>query len=247
MATLAQPAVETKSRERRFYTGMALLLVAIVFIGFAPSFYLRGIVPEFPRPNPTLPLSVLVHGGLFTIWMALFVTQTWLVAAGRRDVHMKLGAASVLFAAALIPAMYLIAAWQVERGTHPPFTTALDFSALPLSAIPAFALLMWQGWKRRRDPQWHKRLMLGAAMMVALGPAIGRLPLAPPVAAGFAVQTMLPLLLLIPLFMWDRKSLGRTHPATWFVFAVHAIWTIIPVTLIVTGTWAPIAKYLPGI
>lgn len=247
MATIAAPSAETRSRERRFYTRMALFLVALVFIGFAPSFYLRDIVPAFPRPNPSLPVSVLVHGGMFTIWMALFVAQTWLVSAGRRDIHVKLGVASTLFAAALIPVMYLIAVWQVARANQPPFTTPLDFTALPLAAIPAFALLMWQGWKRRREPQWHKRLMLGAAMMVALGPAIGRLPLAPPTAAAFAVQTLLPLLCLLPLFRWDKVTLGRTHSATWFVFAVHATWTIIPVLLIVTGTWAPIAKHLPGI
>lgn len=247
VATIAAPAVDTKARERRFYTRMALFLVALVFVGFAPSFYLRGIVPAFPRPNPTLPVSVILHGGLFTLWMLVFVAQTQLVAAGRRDIHMKLGGASMVLAVALVPVMYLTAVWQVARANQPPFTTPLDWTALPLAAIPAFVILIWQGWKRRRDPQWHKRLMLGAAMTVALGPSFGRLPLAPPTPAGFVVQMLLTLLFFVPLFVWDKRSLGKTHPATWLVFGVYAAATIIPVALIVTGVWAPVARLLPGV
>ena len=246
MASIAAPVVNTASRERRFYTRMALFLVALVFIGFAPSFYLRGIVPEFPRPNPTLPPAVLLHGGLFTAWMLVFVAQTQLVASGRRDLHMKLGVAFMLLAVSLIPVMYLTAVWQVERANQPPFTTPLDWSALPLAAIPPFAAMIWLGWKRRREPQWHKRLMLGAAMSVALGPSFGRLPLAPPVTAGFALQMLATLIFFIPLFMWDKRSLGTTHPATMFVFGLYAFFTTAAVALIATGSWAPVARHLPG-
>ena len=49
---------------------MALFLVVVVLLGFGPSFYLRGIVPAYPRPNPTLPPAVMLHGLMFTLWMA---------------------------------------------------------------------------------------------------------------------------------------------------------------------------------
>ena len=94
MATIAHSPDERQTAERRFYSRMAIALIALAFLGFAPSFYLRGIVPPYPRPNPTLPLSVLLHGVLFTLWMLVLVAQTQLVAAGRRDLHMKLGGAS---------------------------------------------------------------------------------------------------------------------------------------------------------
>lgn len=226
---------------------MALFLAALAFIGFAPSFYLRGIVPEYPRPNPTLPASVLLHGLLFTLWMLVFVVQTQLVAAGRRDIHMKLGAASMFLAVSMVPVMYLISVWQVARKNVPPFTTPLDWTSLPLFAIPAFALLVWLGWKRRRDAQWHKRLMLGAAMVVVLGPSFGRLPLAPPSKAAFAIQLTATLLFFLPLFMWDRRTVGSAHPATKVAFGVYALSILIPVALIVSGTWAPVAARLPGV
>lgn len=246
MATTIASPVSRKSAERRFYSWMAIALVVIVFIGFAPSFYLRGYIPS-PRPNPTLPPSVMLHGLLFTAWMLAFVVQTQLVAAGRRDVHMKLGIFSMLLALAIIPMMYLAAVWQVARANQPPFIDALNWTAVPLAAIPPFAFLVWQGWKRRRESQWHKRLMLGAAIMVVAGPAIGRLPLAPPSLVGFSLQMLLGLTLFVPMFLWDRRSTGRAHPATRLAFSLALAATVISIVLIATESWAPIARNLPGI
>ena len=247
MATATSDRRELLSAERRFYSRMALFLVALVFIGFAPSFYLRGIVPSYPRPNPTLPPSVLLHGGLFTLWMLVFVAQTQLVANRRVDIHMKLGKASMLLALAIVPMMYLIGVWQVERANTPPFTTPLDWTILPLSAIPVYAILVWTGWARRKQAQWHKRAMLGAAIIVVAGPSIGRLPLAPPVFAGFAFQMLLGLTLFIPLMLWDRRSLGHIHPGTWLGFGLMTASVIVSLAAIGTGGWAPIARNLPGV
>ena len=61
MATIASPIIDAQTRERRFYRRMAIFLVVIVLLGFGPSFYLRGIVPEYPRPNPTLAPGVIAH------------------------------------------------------------------------------------------------------------------------------------------------------------------------------------------
>src|SRR5216110_1893661 len=89
MATIAQSPAERKISERKFYSRMALFLVALVLLGFGPSFYLRGIVPSYPRPNPTLPPAVLLHGSVFTIWMALIVAQTQLISAKKHEIHMR--------------------------------------------------------------------------------------------------------------------------------------------------------------
>ena len=246
MATLALSSIDRAARERRFYTRMALLLAAIVFVGFAPSFYLRGYV-SFPRPNPSLPPSVMLHGLLFTAWMLLLIVQTQLVSANRRDLHMSLGIAGMLLAIALVPAMYLSAVWQVARANQPPFTDPLSWTIVPLAVIIPFALLIWLGWTRRRDAQWHKRAMLSAAIMVVAGPAIGRLPLAPPTTGGFAFQMLIGLVLFAPLFVWDRRSQGRVHPATWIGFGLTAATLVVPVTLIFLDLWAPVAAYLPGL
>src|SRR5690348_15505129 len=132
MATIAAPPpVDRKASERKFYTRMALFLVFVVLLGFAPSFYLRGIVPPYPRPNPTLPPAVILHGTVFTIWMALIVTQPQLISARKHEVHMRLGKRGMLFAILMIPVMYLVSVWQVARANQPPFTDPLTWTIVP--------------------------------------------------------------------------------------------------------------------
>lgn len=248
MATIAGTPNAKASAERRFYSWMAIGLVALVFLGFAPSFYLRDVVPAYPRPNPSLPAAVLLHGGLFSLWMLAFVVQTQLVAAGRRDIHMKLGKASMVMAIALVPIMYLTAVWQVPRANQPPFTDPLTWTIVPLAVIVPYAVMIWNGWTHRRNAQWHKRSMLAAAILVVAGPSIGRLPVAPPTVTGFTIIFLLGLLLFLPLYLWDRRLSGRAHPATKLGFAMLLVSVAIPLFVFWTGAdWASVAARLPGI
>jgi hypothetical protein len=248
MATIVEPVADRKTAERKFYSRMAILLVAVVFIGFAPSFYLKGIVPPYPRPNPTLPPAVLFHGFMFTLWMALLIIQTQLISTRRTEVHMKLGTAAMLLAIALVPVMYVTAVWAVPRHSHPPFTDDLNWTAIPLAVIPAFAFLIYEAWRRRREAQWHKRLMLSASILFVAGPGFSRIPLAPPSFWGFTIQLLAGIVLLFtPLFLWDRRTNGNVHPATWTGFAVGLAAAIVPLALIYTSSWAGIAARLPGV
>jgi hypothetical protein len=248
MATVAGAAPDRKASERKFYSRMALFLVFIVFLGFAPSFYLKGIVPPYPRPNPTLPPWVILHGTVFTLWMALLVTQTQLIGARRHSVHMQLGKLGMLFAVLMIPVMYLTAVWAVVRATQPPMTDPLTWTIVPLSVIVPFAIVVWNGWEKRRDVQFHKRLMLSAAIMVMMGPAIGRLPIAPPTTIGITILLLLGLALFIPLFVWDRRTLGHIHPATKFGFAMASIPVFVPLAVFWFDLpWAKVAAHLPGV
>ena len=248
MATIAASPADRKSSERKFYTRMALFLVFLVLLGFAPSFYLRGIVPAYPRPNPTLPPSVILHGSVFTIWMALIITQTQLIAARKHEVHMRLGKLGMLFAILMIPVMYLTAVWQVARANQPPFTDPLTWTIVPLATIIPFAVMVWQGWTQRRNAQWHKRAMLGASIMVVAGPSIGRLPITPPSLVGFTIIFLLEFLLFVPLIIWDRRTIGKIHPATQLGLAMLALVTFIPMAVFWTGAdWASIARHLPGV
>ena len=75
-----------RAAEARFYTGASLAIIAAVFVGFAPTYYLK----DYFRAAP-LPLLVHFHGLVFTAWILLFLTQTSLVAARRIDLHRRLG------------------------------------------------------------------------------------------------------------------------------------------------------------
>lgn len=249
MATIAAPPpADRKTSERKFYSRMALFLVLLVLLGFGPSFYLRNVVPAYPRPNPTLPPAVILHGTVFTLWMAAIVAQTQLIAARRHAVHMTLGKMTVLFAIFMIPVMYLTAVWQVARANQAPFTDPLTWTIVPLAVILPFATMVWTGWSKRRDVQWHKRSMLSAAILTVMGPAIGRLPIAPPTLVGFTILLSLGLALFIPMFIHDRRLLGEVHPATRLGFAMGATSVAIPLAVFWFDLpWASIAARLPGI
>src|SRR6476620_10459256 len=201
MATIAAPPpADRKATERKFYSRMALFLVFLVILGFGPSFYLRGYMPS-PRPNPTLPAAVILHGSVFTLWMLAIVAQTQLISARKHAVHMRLGKLTVLLAILMIPVMYLTAVWQVARANQPPFTDPLTWTIVPLAVIIPFAVLIWNGWAHRRNVQFHKRMMMSAAIITVMGPTIGRLPLGPPLLIVATIQLLLGLCVFIPMFV----------------------------------------------
>jgi len=248
MATVVASGTDRKASERKFYSRMALFLVFLVLLGFGPSFYLRGIVPAYPRPNPSLPPAVILHGTVFTLWMGLLIVQTQLISARKHAVHMQLGKLGMLLAVLMIPVMYLTAVWQVARANQPPFTDPLTWTIVPLAVIIPFAIVVWNGWTHRRDVQFHKRMMLSAAIIAMMGPAIGRLPIAPPTVAGFTFTLLLGLALFIPLFVHDSRRLREIHPATKLGFAMGVVTVVIPMAVLWFNLpWAKVASYLPGV
>ena len=248
MAGKSQSYSSMASRERRFYSRMAWALVALVFIGFAPSFYLKPLGLSYPRPNPTLIPNLMLHGTLFTAWVLIFLAQVSLVSAGRRDQHRALGVIGFARGLAMIPVMYVTAVWQVVRASQPPFTDPLTWTVVPLVGIPVFAVMLWLGWRTtRRDLQAHKRLMLGLMIMLTQ-PAIARLPLAPPLLIGFSVLSSLSLLLFVPLFIWDLRSRGALHWASKLGAALYALVVVAQIFFLATpGIWSAFAKHLPGV
>jgi hypothetical protein len=180
--------------------------------------------------------------------MALIVAQTQLISARKHSVHMQLGKLGMLFAIFMIPVMYLTSVWQVARANQPPFTDPLTWTIVPLATIIPFAILICNGWAHRRDVQFHKRIMLSAAILVVMGPSIGRLPIGPPILPVFTVQLLLGFLLFVPLIIWDRKTVGHIHPATKFGIAMAALWEVFPLSVFWFNLpWAAVAAHLPGV
>ena len=89
--TPATPATQLPGRRHHhiFFSGMALLMLVTVFVGFGPTYYLAGV---FRAPLPSLIIHL--HGAAFSCWVLLLITQTSLVLAGRVDIHRRLGMAA---------------------------------------------------------------------------------------------------------------------------------------------------------
>src|SRR5260370_31090954 len=117
--------------ENLFFSGMAVLIFATVFVGFARSYYLAGVF------KGSLPSVVIhIHGAVFSSGILLLLAQTSLVAAGRVDLHRRLGLLGFGLACLLVIVGLLAATdslarhfaaadqdWEPERFTRSPSRT----------------------------------------------------------------------------------------------------------------------------
>src|SRR3546814_7533931 len=171
------PALATRPHpshtgERRLYSAAAVLALALVFAGFARTYYLRSAFD-----GPPLTLLLYVHGSVMTSWLVLFIVQARLAARGHAGVHRRLGAFGALLALAVLVLGSMVAVTGARLGHSPPGAPPpLVFLAVPLGDMLVFALLVGAAlWFRRRS-DIHKRLMLLGCVGL-LTAALARIPL----------------------------------------------------------------------
>jgi hypothetical protein len=240
--TAAPPRVagaHPATREHRFFLGAALLIALVVFVGFAPTFYLRGAF----HPDP-LPPVFQIHGAVFSAWVILFVLQTALVSARRTPLHRRLGWLGGAVAVLMLVTGFLAAAAAVRRGTSMPgLPPPLIFFAIPFFDLVTFAALVGAGLSQRARPAHHKRLMLLATLAV-LAAAVARLPgVAPLGILGFFALTDL---ILLAGMAHDWMTRGRVHQAfVWGgLFLVAS--QIGRLAIAGTATWQAFARWITG-
>ena len=220
-------------RERMFYTTMALAILIVIFVGFSRTFYLR----PYYFPERLIPL-LIVHGTIFSSWIALFVTQTMLVATKNTRIHMKLGIAGLVLA----PLMLLIGTYTAlvrAKGPSPlPDVNPLAFLTIPLGDMLIFGILFGAAYYYRNKLATHKRLMLLAS--IALLPAgVARWPIHFIETGGPLVFYSLADLFIVPCLIFDIITRGKPHRAT--VLGGLLIIISHPLRLIIGGTHAWIA------
>lgn len=160
MATAACPSsvparkarLPSRQFDHLFFSAMAVLLAAAVFIGFARTYYLAGV---FRAPLPSLIIHL--HGAVFSVWVVLFVTQTALVSARRVDVHRRLGIAAFFWACLMIVLGLLAATDALARGAGPPGSNPKAFFAVPVGDMLIFATLIFFSFRNRTKPAVHKQ------------------------------------------------------------------------------------------
>ena len=232
-ASLARP------QDRRFYGGMALLIAAIVFAGFSRSFYLSRWLD-----GPTLSPLRIVHGLVFSAWIVLFMTQTALIAGGRRDIHRRLGVAGAVLAATMVVVGTILAIGNAREGRAPPGVPPLPFLIIPLFDMLVFAPLVAAAvWYRHRS-ETHKRLMLIATLSLLAAP-VARLPVALAAAGPLFYFGVVDLLLLTGV-LYDFATRRKVHPVyVWGGLAILAS-QVIRLALSGTDAWLAVAAWLTG-
>lgn len=201
----------------RFFRFMAALLLLLIFVGFARTFYLRSYFQA-----DSLASHLHLHGAVLTLWFVLLFTQTLLVGRGQIQRHRQLGIAGIVVAAAAV-----LTGLQANTGLLHALRADGDFGPSSPEVIiilgnyltlVAFALLVGAAVLSRRHPQTHKRLMLLAGVAI-IGPALGRIPrfsflhAGPTAPRDYAIGGML--ILIAALIAFDLRSLRRIHPASY--------------------------------
>ncbi len=246
---MAAPAL---LKERYFYTGMAVAMLAAVFLGFARTFFLSPWFADAASSQPPEPFFFYVHGVCFTAWMLLMVLQPALVAGRQVQLHRRIGWFGAGLAALVVVVGVLGALVAAGRpggfiGVPVP---PLQFLAIPLGDLALFAAFATFAIACRRDAQCHKRLMLLATIGL-LDAAIIRWPFgnmgAPIAGPMYSVTDLGVDLFLVPIVIWDLVSRRRLHPVTLFggltVIASH------PLRVLISGTdaWLAFAAWAVGL
>lgn len=192
------------ARPRLFYLFVAFATAAIIFAGFAPSFYLRPATAE-----PLKPLLVL-HGAVFSLWLLVFLAQTALIPARKVKWHRTLGWAGLALAAVMVVLGVAAALDSLRAGSPVPGLDPRVFAMLPFGDIAIFAGLV--GWAaiRRRRSEWHKRLMVMATVSL-LTPAIARLLI--PTGGGAPMFLLATAGVVAAIIAFDWIAHRRPHPA----------------------------------
>ena len=243
MATAASPRslISVATPDRKFYTGMAIVMLFTALFGFSRTYFLGLISGHATTITGRVPnVTVHLHALLFTSWLVLFIVQTSLVATHRVKVHRKLG----YFGVALGVAIGGRTAVEAARlGAVPPGANPWSFTAIPFGDITTFAIFFLGAVLWRNDKDKHKRLMILASICL-MSAALFRWPgvsrVGPLAAYG------LTLLFPIAAAVYDRWSRGRVHPVYWWGLAVIVVGIPLRVALLGSLGWRHAMQSLFG-
>jgi len=235
-------AIETSSskliarRHPAFFPALSSVLIVLVFLGFAPTYYLR------PVSAGPIPAYLHVHGAAMTAWFLLLLVQTALIAAHRRGAHRRLGIAGACVAVVIVVLNPLVVVWSVPHlmaGNGSTQLTALIVVA-DLILVGIFAALVGLAIRWRRYPEIHSRMLVLASLAVS-GPALGRLSLnlAGTPLPGVIALMSLPLLVVVH----DRVMMKWVHPVTGWGATAIAGSTLISIAIANTAAGAAIVQW----
>jgi hypothetical protein len=238
--------------ERRFFTWMALSMAAATFAGFAPTYYLVGLNSG---PTPELTPRLHIHGVLATGWIVLLVAQTRLIAAGRRDLHQRLGILGVLLGVAVFVSGIFVAILS-ERRVHTEANagTMADpyvFLVFAFASVGLFAFFATLGVLDRYRPDRHKRLMLLATMSLII-PALARIVTQILQGAGIVgVPGVIGAVMIVNVFLaalviHDFATRGRLHPVTLWGGGFFLLSEPLRFVIGFSAPWQAFAKVLMG-
>lgn len=223
----------------RFFLISGWAMVALALISF-PFTYFGPMADGSKRFYGLLH----IHGLLCFAWLLLYAWQVQLAAQRKIVRHREWGLAGAWLSGAVVftgvPMIPAAAMRRIASGDPAPFF----YSGYNLVDIGLFTLMSSLAiLTASRQPDWHRRFMLGAAVALFVAAASRLmlvLPPAPPwtdLGSAFIGDAV-----LLALALHDRRA-GRVHPATWLLLAVmipaHLLSPVIGGSALLRGTLGP--------
>jgi hypothetical protein len=247
--------------DRWIFVFMAAWYIAIVLTGFIPDSIMKvGMAQAGQRPP--FPIVLHMHAVLMGSFLLILLAQTWLMATGRKAMHMQLGVLGMAVGGLLIVVGFVLAptmyyeTWNALKVAPPAQRQPLlDLLSLKENILLlqgrigiVFPVLLAIGlFARGKNDGMHKRMMiLAPGIAIEAGIArIGWLPTTMP-ASPIAMDFYL-LLAASPMLVWDIVRNRRVHEAYWIAAAI-----IVPVTIAIemlwdTPWWHSAAKAIMGV
>ncbi len=244
MATIASPAAVRVRSDRIFYTFMGLAIAAVTLWGFAPSFYLSRWMTA-PPTTPEVGRLLLLHGAVFTAWIALMVVQPMLIASRRRGLHRRLGYAGAGIAVAMVVLGNAAAVAAMHRGFI-GLGDPMVFYAVPFFAINSFAVTVFFAILWRNRAETHKRLIL-LSNAALIGAAIARIPLAAIQGGAPFTFIFLPDLIILAGALYDWRTRGRVHRVWIWGGGAMIASQIVMMAVMGTAWWHAFAQAMAGL
>ena len=248
--------------DRWIYVIMAAWFVVTALVGFVPR-SIGKVMAIQAGAMPPLPPVLHVHAALMGSWLLLLLTQTTMMARGKRSFHMQLGVAGMILAPAMVATGFVLVPtmvqynwalipvtpsdllpWGVERTQK--FLSSLV--AAQISAGVLFAVFVaWAMLVRRTDSGMHKRLLI-LATAIPLPAAIDRIAWLPTSYPESPLSPLgSPILWIMPMFLWDLARLRRVHRAYVAWFAIYLPCAAVVYMLWWSPGWIATAQRLVGV
>jgi hypothetical protein len=247
--------------DRWIFVVTAVWFIAIVLTGFIPDSLMKVAAVQAGE-RPPFPLVLHMHAVLMGSFLLLLLTQTVLMATGRRELHMRVGIAAFVLVPALVvvglilaPTMYY-QTWNALQTAPPEARGKLqelvsrqeNIKLLQLRIGLLFPLFIGIALKARdASAGIHKRMMF-LATAIALPAAIDRMTWLPNTFPASPVATDLYILVAVsPLFVWDVVRNRRVHEAYWIWLGINVPAALLVYSLWDTPWWHATARAMLGV
>src|SRR5690606_28648445 len=115
-----------------------------------------------------------IHGAIMLLWIALLITQPWLMSRKKYRIHKAIGRVSFVLAPLVMLSIFLVSriTYYGNLQTLPAPSDAVAIISLSIPGAIIFGILYGLAVANRRRTYYHMRYMIGTGILM-IGPGLG--------------------------------------------------------------------------